>query len=271
MRPTTSIRFLNPFLRLAGCIPITPRRAKDAMRAAADRIRAGEIVCVFPEGQLSRSGTLLRLRRGYELIARQAEAPVVPVWMDELWGSIFSFKGGRFFSKWPKQWPYPVAVAFGQPLSAEQADIATVREELLKLGEICYSNRAVLREHLAYACLRGLKRKPFGTAIIDGLDNSTLSRGKLLGVATALARASATAMPERSAHRDRSAAGQGRRGGERRRHAGGESSGEPELHELARSASFGAKPGRAAHHHLRAPDGEEAGELPLDGRDGAPR
>lgn len=179
---------LNPFLRLAGAIPITPRRAKDAMRAAAERIRAGEIVCVFPEGQLSRSGTLMRLRRGYELIARQAEAPVVPVWMDELWGSIFSFKGGKFFSKWPKQWPYPVAVAFGKPLTPDEADIATVREELLKLGEMCYSNRAVLREHLAYACLRGLKRKPFGTAIVDGLDHSTLSRGKLLGVATALAR-----------------------------------------------------------------------------------
>ena len=179
---------LHPFLRLAGAIPITSRRAKEAVRAAADRIRAGEIVCVFPEGQLSRSGTLLRLRRGYELIARQAEAPVVPVWMDELWGSIFSFKGGRFFSKWPRQWPYPVAVAFGKPLAAEDADIATVREELLKLGEICYSKRAVLREHLAYACLRGLKRTPFSTAIIDGLDNSTLSRGKLLGVATALAR-----------------------------------------------------------------------------------
>ena len=63
---------LHRFLRLAGCIPITPKRAKEAMRAAADLIRAGEIVCVFPEGQLSRSGTLLRLRRGYELIARQA-------------------------------------------------------------------------------------------------------------------------------------------------------------------------------------------------------
>jgi acyl-[acyl-carrier-protein]-phospholipid O-acyltransferase/long-chain-fatty-acid--[acyl-carrier-protein] ligase len=43
-------RILHPFLRLAGCIPITPRKAKEAMRAAADRIRAGEIVCLFPEG-----------------------------------------------------------------------------------------------------------------------------------------------------------------------------------------------------------------------------
>src|SRR3954471_18133289 len=96
-------KVLHPVLRLAGCIPITSRRAKDAMRGAAERIRAGEIVCLFPEGELSRSGTLLRLRRGYELIARQAEAPVVPVWLDRLWGSIFSFQGGRFLKKWPKR------------------------------------------------------------------------------------------------------------------------------------------------------------------------
>jgi len=180
--------FLHPFLRLTGAIPITPRRAKDAMRAAADAIRAGDIVCLFPEGQLSRSGTLLRLRRGYELISRQAEAPVVPVWLDQLWGSIFSFQGGRFFTKWPQSLPYRVAVAFGRPLRPDEGDIATVREELLKLGEICYSQRSILREHLAFACLRGLKRRAFSTAIIDGMDHSSLSRGKLLGVAVALAR-----------------------------------------------------------------------------------
>src|SRR5436190_4007557 len=149
--------FLHPVLRAVGCIPITSRKAQDAMRDAAARIRAGEIVCLFPEGELSRSGSLLRLRRGYEIIARQAEAPVVPVWLDRLWGSIFSFQGGRFFTKWPQAMPYRVMVAFGKPLSAESADIATVREELLKIGEFCFSQRPILRGHLARACLRGLR------------------------------------------------------------------------------------------------------------------
>ncbi len=181
-------RFLHPFLRLAGCIPINSRRAKEGIRAAAERIRAGEVVCLFPEGELSRSGTLLRLQRGYSLIARQAEAPLVPVWLDQLWGSIFSFQGGRFFTKWPRHLPFPVTIAFGRPLMAAEADIATVREELLKLGEKCYSQRPILRQHLARACLRGLKRKVFSTAIIDGFDDTTLARGKLLGAAVALSR-----------------------------------------------------------------------------------
>jgi acyl-[acyl-carrier-protein]-phospholipid O-acyltransferase/long-chain-fatty-acid--[acyl-carrier-protein] ligase len=190
-------RFLHPVLRAVGCIPITPRKAKDAMREAAAKIREGEIVCLFPEGELSRSGSLLRLRRGYEIIARQAEAPVVPVWLDRLWGSIFSYQGGRFFTKWPKALPYRVMVAFGRPLPAETADIATVREELLKIGEFCYSQRPILRGHLARACLRGLKRNPFRIAITDGLDNTSLSRGKLLGVAIALSHYLKKTCPER--------------------------------------------------------------------------
>ncbi|MEY2545715.1 MAG: acyl-[acyl-carrier-protein]-phospholipid O-acyltransferase [Verrucomicrobiota bacterium] len=179
---------LHPFLKLLGCIPISARRAKDAVRDAAEQIRAGEIVCLFPEGQLTRSGTLLRLQRGYELIARQADAVVVPVWLDQLWGSIFSFQGGKFFRKWPRRIPYRVTVAFGEPLPNERADMATVREELLKLGEFCFSRRTTLDRHLADAAVRGLKRKPFATAVIDGLDDSALTNSKLLGAAAALSR-----------------------------------------------------------------------------------
>src|SRR4029077_8862924 len=116
------------------------------------------------EGQLSRSGTLLRLRRGYELIARAAGMPVVPVWLDRFWGSIFSFSGGRYFSKWPRQFPYGVLVEFGKPLSPNEADIATVREELLKLGERAYGERPILKHHLGVESLRGLKQHPFRTA-----------------------------------------------------------------------------------------------------------
>src|SRR5437588_12585229 len=179
---------LRPFMRTVGCIPIDVRHSRSAIRAATEQIAAGEIVCLFPEGQLTRSGTLLRLRRGYELIAQHASAPVVPVWLGRLWGSVFSFQGGKFFTKWPKEIPYRVTVAFGKPLEAKAADIATVREELLKLGEFCYSRRPSLDRHLAEECLRGLKRRRFSTAVIDGTDHSKLSRAKLLGAAAAFSR-----------------------------------------------------------------------------------
>src|SRR6184192_3774409 len=179
---------LHPVLRTLGCIPINTRNSRSAIRAAAEKIAEGEIVCVFPEGQLERTGTLLRLQRGYELIARHANAQVVPVWLDQLWGSIFSFQGGRFFTKFPKRIPYPVTIAFGEPVNAEAANVATVREELLKLGESCFSHRPSLDRHLAEECVRGLKRRPFATAVIDGTDHTELSRSKLLGAAAALSR-----------------------------------------------------------------------------------
>src|SRR5882672_7507175 len=178
----------KPILRPMGCIPINIRHSHSAIRAAAEKLAEGEIVCLFPEGQLERTGVLLRLQRGYELIARQANAQVVPVWLDQLWGSIFSFQGGRFFTKFPKRIPYPVTIAFGKPLKAEAADNATVREELLKLGEFCFSRGPSLDRHLSEECVRGLKRRRFATAVIDGTDQSQLSRAKLLGAAAALSR-----------------------------------------------------------------------------------
>src|SRR5688572_30823543 len=51
-------RRLAPLLRLIGALPMTDRRAKESIRAAVELIEQGEIVCIFPEGELSRTGTL---------------------------------------------------------------------------------------------------------------------------------------------------------------------------------------------------------------------
>ncbi len=179
---------LNPVFRLVGAIPIAPGRAKEGLHAASERLRAGEIVCIFPEGELSRTGTLLRIKKGYEVIARRGGAPVVPVWLDELWGSIFSFEGGRYFSKLPQRLPYPVTIAFGPALAPDAADVATVREKMLELSEQCYEDRPMLQRHLGEACIRGLKKHQSHVAVIDGTDHSTLTRGTLLAAAAALSR-----------------------------------------------------------------------------------
>lgn len=188
-------RLLNPIFRTVHALPISAAHAKEALRTAAKAIQAGDIVCIFPEGELSRIGLLLRLKRGYELIARQASAPVVPVWLDQLWGSIFSFKGGKYFLKWPQSIPYPVTVAYGKSLEPAAADIATVREELLRLGEWCYQQRPMLQGNLADACVRGLMHKKREIATIDGVDHSSLSRGMLLAAAIALSRRIKKACP----------------------------------------------------------------------------
>ena len=183
-----NVRWLRWIFRAVRALPISSKHAKDSVKAASAAIQRGEIVCIFPEGELSRTGQLLRLRRGYELIARAADAPVVPVWLDRLWGSIFSYEGGKLFFKWPRRFPYPVTVEFGASIAPEDADIATVRERFLELGEHCYQLRPNLEGHLGRACLRGLKRNQWHTAVVDGMDQSALSCGSLLAAAIALSR-----------------------------------------------------------------------------------
>lgn len=129
-----NVWWMNGFLRLFGTVPISPTRAKDAIRTVAEALKAGECVCLFPEGQLTRNGLLNEVRRGFELMIRQADVPVVPIYQDGLWGSIFSHEGKGVFKKWPKSLRYPVQIHFGKPIPAREAKAERVREALLALG-----------------------------------------------------------------------------------------------------------------------------------------
>ena len=58
------------------------------------------------------------VQRLFERIIDGLDVPVIPVHLDQVWGSIFSFKDGKFFWKWPKRFFYPVTITFGSPLPA---------------------------------------------------------------------------------------------------------------------------------------------------------
>lgn len=125
--------WMNGFLRLFGTVPISPTRAKDAIRTVSEALKSGEVVCLFPEGEITRTGPMGPLQKGFELMLRQADCPAVPVYLDGLWGSIFSYEGGTVFKKWPKKLRYPVVVRFGQALAAREATTERVTQELFKL------------------------------------------------------------------------------------------------------------------------------------------
>ncbi|MCS7237263.1 MAG: MFS transporter [Thermoguttaceae bacterium] len=126
------------FTRLAkefGVIQIEPgsNSVLRAVRAAQKALRDGEVVCVFPEGGLSRTGQIQGFQRGYQALAKGAGVPIVPVFLGGLWGSIFSYAGGRFFWKWPNlRQRREVVVRFGKPLpySVEPLLLRRAVEEL---------------------------------------------------------------------------------------------------------------------------------------------
>jgi acyl-[acyl-carrier-protein]-phospholipid O-acyltransferase / long-chain-fatty-acid--[acyl-carrier-protein] ligase len=77
------------------------------------------MVGIFAEGAITRTGNLLPFKSGLERIVAGTDVPIVPVHLDRLWGSIFSFERGKFFWKWPKRIPYPVTVSFGRPAALD--------------------------------------------------------------------------------------------------------------------------------------------------------
>ena len=176
-------RFLGPVLRILGALPVSSSRAKEALRAAVAALRRGETVCLFPEGRISRTGSLLRLQRGYTFLARESGVPVVPVWLDGTWGSVFSFSEGRYFFKKIRRLPYPVSVVFGEAIPAVEAAVGVLRERLLDLSEQAFQARPGLRGHLGRAALAGLVKRAGAEALVDGMDGSTLSRGMLAAAA----------------------------------------------------------------------------------------
>ena len=121
---------------VANVIPITPgkRSVVESIRTARAALRSGEIVGIFPEGNVSLDGSMQAFRPGFLSAIKHTDAPVIPVYVDGLWGSIFSRKGGKLFWKWPKRIFDPVTVRFGKPIHRPE-NAEQVRRAVQRLGE----------------------------------------------------------------------------------------------------------------------------------------
>jgi acyl-[acyl-carrier-protein]-phospholipid O-acyltransferase/long-chain-fatty-acid--[acyl-carrier-protein] ligase len=109
---------------------------------------------------------LLPFRRGFERIMKDVEAPIVPVHLDGVWGSIFSFEKGRFLWKLPPRIPYPVTVSFGAPMPHERlrrsapAGRAGARQRRLGGAQAPHDD-------LHRGFVRAARRRPFRFAMAD--------------------------------------------------------------------------------------------------------
>lgn len=109
-------------LKLGHVIPIaedgSARDLITSLKLAQEALAAGELVGIFPEGAICRNGNMMPFKRGMEHILKKVEVPIIPVGLDRLWGSIFSYRFGKLFKKWPMKWRYPMTMVFGKEMPA---------------------------------------------------------------------------------------------------------------------------------------------------------
>ncbi len=175
------IRLLRPLLISLRAIPIAlgsgPKPLLRALRDAGKLLDEGEVVCIFPEGQITRTGMLGPFQRGFQRIVTGRDVPIIPVALDRVWGSIFSRSGGRFVTKIPRQLPYPITVAFGKPLPAG-TEIHKVRAAVRELATEAWKLRKPDCRPLYVRLIRAARRRPWYFSMADA------SRPKVSRLAT---------------------------------------------------------------------------------------
>jgi 1-acyl-sn-glycerol-3-phosphate acyltransferase len=125
--------------RAAKAIPIAPAR-EDAklMEQAYDRIAAaleeGELVCIFPEGKLTRDGEIDAFRSGVQHIVARTPVPVIPMALRGLWGSLLTRSDGNPFERSFRRGPWSrLSLSVGEPLAPAQATPDALRQQVVTL------------------------------------------------------------------------------------------------------------------------------------------
>jgi 1-acyl-sn-glycerol-3-phosphate acyltransferase len=130
--------FRIPLLRFlfqhAKAIPIASAREDeqlmwDAFDKVDEELAAGNIVCIFPEGGITRDGEVQRFRTGIERVLATRAVPVVPVALGRLWGSWFSRRKSGGIRKIPGRLFAKVPMTIGAAVPA--AEVTAEKLELL--------------------------------------------------------------------------------------------------------------------------------------------
>jgi acyl-[acyl-carrier-protein]-phospholipid O-acyltransferase/long-chain-fatty-acid--[acyl-carrier-protein] ligase len=148
-------------------------RNDTSLARARAEIEAGHTVCIFAEGAITRHGNLLGFRSGLERIAGGGTAPIIPVYLDGLWGSIFSFERGRVLLKWPRRFRHPIQVLFGEPLPPDTTAFR-VRQAVQELAVDAIARRESTLRTLPTELLRSARRNP-GRRLVTDADGRWLT------------------------------------------------------------------------------------------------
>jgi hypothetical protein len=130
------IPVLNFVFRTGKAIPIAAAKEDPAMmeRAFAEvaaALRAGDLVCIFPEGRITDTGELYPFRPGLKRILEETPVPVVPVALRGLWGSFFSRESGAAMTRPWRTRPFrKIGLVMGEAVAAAAATPEGLQEKV---------------------------------------------------------------------------------------------------------------------------------------------
>lgn len=149
--------YLKWALDLAGVIPITTGKSKTALAEVNAILKAGEVVCLFPEGTISRNGQLSEFKRGFEHCAENVDGVIVPFYLRGLWGSRFSRSNEQLRKMRCGRLRRDIIVAFGKPLPMDSTANA-VKQQVLELSISAWDEYIKHHESLATSWIRTSKK-----------------------------------------------------------------------------------------------------------------
>tara|TARA_R110000824_G_scaffold401791_1_gene616505 strand:- start:19996 stop:23181 length:3186 start_codon:yes stop_codon:yes gene_type:complete len=181
--------YLRWFFKALGCIPIERGSgAEQALADVASQLNAGEVVCLFPEGAISRTGQLGEFRRGYERACDMAnpDVKIVPFYLRGLWGSQFSRSSSKLKEMRNAPLHRSVIVAFGKPLPKDTpADV--LKRRIFEQATRSWQRAMDELPTLPNAWIQTVKRRPSDLALADTL-GSPLNASQALSASLLLAK-----------------------------------------------------------------------------------
>jgi len=132
------VPILSFVLKTAGAIPIAgikenPQILNAAWKSMDAALKNGELICIFPEGGITRNGEMQPFRKGIEQMLKDNPVPVIPMALCGLWGTFFSRFGGKAMSHFPRHLWAKIGLKISNSIPPDQVKATLLFDKTLEL------------------------------------------------------------------------------------------------------------------------------------------
>ncbi len=171
--------YLKWFLDIMGVIPISSGSSSESLTTINQLLKAGEVVCLFPEGAISRNGQLGDFKRGFEKTVTDVDGVILPFYIRGLWGSRFSRSSNRMKAKPVNGLRRDLIMAFGEPIAID-SKVDVVKRRVFDLSISAWQEYTDTLKTVPMEWIQTVKNNPKYDCMSDVLGGVALNAEKAL-------------------------------------------------------------------------------------------